>query len=106
MTEQEIQTAVHRGDVHALDAEITRLVDQLSDCWLVLDQLARMPVGRLVPNPLHQLGVRWLVEAAQNVLRHQQVPGWKGDGRPVAAPRSQRREGTPGAGLPTPETSS
>ena len=49
--------------VLALDAELTRVAEQLCDCWLLLDAIARD-----VPDIRHQ---------AVAILRKQQAPGWK-----------------------------
>jgi hypothetical protein len=58
------------GDVHRLLAEIARLQDQLSDAWLLLDEIAR---GRTeAPDALAAQ------RNAQALLRRQQAPGWKG----------------------------
>lgn len=73
MTHQEIAAIVlrHPGDrdIAALDAEIHRLADKLTDCWLLLDDIAR-----------HAVSERARV-AAQLLLRNQGVPGWKENGR-------------------------
>ena len=83
MTDQEIQDAMKKGDVQAVFKEINRLCEQLSDCWMVIDSLARCPVDNLGANPqddfhvrMIKAGMRGLVKAAQSLLQHQQAPGW------------------------------
>lgn len=51
-------------DAGALRAEIERLCDKLTDCWLWIDSIARGPVPRDVHNE------------AQWLLRKQKAPGW------------------------------
>lgn len=55
------------GDFLALDREIYRLADNLSDCWLLLDTISRDTDNT-------SLNVR---QAAKALLRRQQVPGHK-----------------------------
>lgn len=59
---QSVGTELAYGVV-AMRLEIERLADQLSDCWLLLDEIARKP------NPF---GARAAV-----LLTKQQTPGWK-----------------------------
>lgn len=58
---------LERGDKDSVLAsnEIERLADRLSDCWLLLDAVARggKPEAAKI--------------AAANLLREQQCPGWK-----------------------------
>ena len=55
------------ADCLALLAEANRLMDQLTECWLVLDDVARDNLD----------GMEDYRRAAVRVLRTQQVPGWK-----------------------------
>lgn len=70
MTEGELNALMARhpddADFLALRAELERAYDRLTDCWLVLDQIARTP-GRLTDSVL----------AAEKILRQQKAPGWK-----------------------------
>jgi hypothetical protein len=68
LTVEELDDIRIRGianhDVKRLLAETERLSDSLSDCWLVLDQIAKDQTA----NPK---------QLAEGVLSRQQAPGWK-----------------------------
>ena len=76
LTSQELADIVERtekalpsnaGDVRRLLENIEVLSDMLSDCWLVLDEVAR----------IETLAVERIVRKARRLLKHQAVPGWK-----------------------------
>ena len=57
-------------DVSALVNEIDRVANQLSDCWLFIDALAR-----------HQVNDDHVPQLAKALLTKQEAPGWKPTGR-------------------------
>ena len=70
MTDGEMENVVARSvgtplayGVAGLRLEIERLSDRLTDCWLLLDEIARKP---------NEFGARAAV-----LLVKQEVPGWK-----------------------------
>lgn len=79
LTSRQVEAIMERAvgserayDIAALGNEIDRLSDHLSDCWLLMDAVARghSEVNRGIPGS----GVR---EVAEALLRKQQCPGWK-----------------------------
>jgi len=58
--------------VHAMAAEIDRLANALSDCWLLMDSVAR---GQSVTCP--GIPGNSIQEVAAALLRKQKAPGWK-----------------------------
>lgn len=52
------------ADALALLADNDDLADKLTDCWLLLDRVARTPQLSRID--------------AEELLRNQQAPGWKG----------------------------
>ncbi len=71
LTEGQIQAIRERSvgtelayDFAALDGEITRLADALTDCWLLLDSFATHKEKR------YRL-------CSETLLRRQKAPGWR-----------------------------
>jgi len=82
LTERQIQDILRRNpgniDVRRMDAELTRLADQLADCWLLLDMIAKG-------------GGAWAEQAASLLVR-QWAPGYKSGNGPLSSLRETVRD--------------
>ena len=68
LTSEQLERMEHNvnpTNMRLLIGEIERLADQLSDCWLLLDPIARHGIQSIQQ------------QDAVNLLKKQQAPGWK-----------------------------
>lgn len=62
------ENSAQRHNLERLITEADVLADQLSDCWILLDAIAREPV---------QDNLQLFVSEVVELLRRHEAPGWK-----------------------------